>query len=236
MIRGLAVLSCLLLVAAACSNSTVTVDVFAASSLTDAFTELEERFEADNPEVDIRLNLAGSDTLRRQIDDGADAHVFAPAAIELFEGLNANPTPYAANQLEIITIDDAGVTERVMAGDFDGLLVARCSDGVPCGAAAEQLITALNLDLSDATVTAEANVRAVSAKVALGEADVGFVYRTDAFAASDAVVSTGLTAPEAAVVLAVARLDTESNEAQDFIDFLLRQEDLFNSLGFDGKP
>lgn len=236
MIRGFVALACFAILAAACSDSSVTVDVFAASSLTDAFTELEERFEADNPGVDIRLNLAGSDTLRRQIDDGADADVFAPAAIVMFEGLEAVPTPYAANQLQIITIDDASVTHRVMDGDFDGLLVARCAAGVPCGAAADELIEALSLDLSDATVTAEANVRAVSAKVALGEADVGFVYRTDAAAAGDAVISTAITSPEATVILAIARLDAESDEAQLFIDFVLNQQDLFSSLGFDRTP
>lgn len=233
--RSALALISLAVVAAGCSDSTVTVDVFAASSLTDAFTELEERFEAENPGIDIRLNLAGSDTLRRQINDGADAHVFAPASIELFDGLDLESVVYASNQLEIITIDD-NAAERVAAGDFDGLLVARCADGVPCGTAADQLISALGLNLSGATVTGEANVRAVSAKVALGEADVGFVYRTDALAAGDAVVSTGLTSRDAAVVLAMATIDPDNPDAQAFVDFVIDQQELFSSLGFDPAP
>lgn len=237
---ALALPVCLAIAAAGCGESTTTVDVFAASSLTDAFTELETRFEAENPDIDIRLNLAGSDTLRRQIADGADAHVFAPAAIDLFDGLSSadtavDPIPYATNQLEIIAIDD-DIANRVAAGDMNGLLVARCADGVPCGRAADQLIAALGLDVSDATVTAEANVRAVSAKVMLGEADVGLVYRTDAIAAGEEVVATGITSPEASVVLALAAIDSGNADAQAFVDFVIAQQELFRELGFSSAP
>lgn len=223
------------LLASACGSSTVTIDVFAASSLTDAFAEIERRFEAENPDIDIRINAAGSDTLRRQIDDGAGADVFAPASIELFDGLDASPVPYATNQLVVITTDDDQLADRVTAGDFDGLLVARCAAGVPCGTAADAMIDALGLDLSSATVTAEANVRAASSKVALGEADVGFVYRTDAVAAGDTVIVTSLTSPEARVVLAVAAL-SRSDSTQAFTDFVLEQDDVFRQLGFDPAP
>lgn len=236
MIRRFAALFSLVAMAAGCSSSTVTVDVFAASSLTDAFTELEEKFEAENPDIDIRLNLAGSDTLRRQIDDGANAHVFAPASIELFDGLEATPIPYATNQLQMITINDPEVVLRVLANDFDGLLVARCADGVPCGTATDQLVTAFGIDLSGATVTAESDVRAVLAKVALGEADIGFVYRTDAFAAGEDVTTTGMTSLDASVVLALAPIDPDNTEAQAFVDFVIAQQALFSSLGFGPAP
>jgi molybdate transport system substrate-binding protein len=227
------------LVAAGCSSSSTVVDVFAASSLTDAFTELEIRFEAENPDIDLRLNLAGSDTLRRQIDDGADADVFAPASIELFEGLDAEPNPYASNQLEVITttsIDpDLDLTEP---GAFDGFFVARCAPGVPCGDATDRLVELLGLDLGLATVTSEANVRAVLTKVELGEADVGFVYRTDAMAGGDRIVRTGLTSPEASVTLALATLDENSPEAQRFTDFVLSSvaSEVFAALGFAPAP
>lgn len=234
MIRALAAVCCLAVTATGCGDDVVTVDVFAASSLTDAFSELEERYEEANPDVDIRLNLAGSDTLRRQIDDGADADVLAPAALELFNGLGAEPLPYATNQLEIITIDPE-VAARVAAGDFAGLLIARCASGVPCGDAADEFIDASGFDFSDATVTSEANVRAVSAKVELGEADVGLVYRTDAVAAGDAVFATGITGAEASVVLAIAALDTDG-EAGAFVDFVLEQREVFDVLGFGPRP
>lgn len=227
------------LVAAGCGSSTTIVDVFAASSLTDAFTELERRFEAQNPDIDLRLNLAGSDTLRRQIDDGADADVFAPASIELFEGLDTTPTPYASNQLEVVISTDLDPALDLLApGAFDGFFVARCAPGVPCGDAADRLVEHLALDLDRATVTSEANVRAVLTKVELGEADVGFVYRTDALVGGDRITRTGLTSPEASVTLALAALDTDGPEAERFTDFVLSPEaaDVFASLGFAPAP
>jgi molybdate transport system substrate-binding protein len=226
--------------ASACTSSTITIDVFAASSLTDAFAEIEERFEAANPEIDIRLNLAGSDTLRRQIADGARADVFAPASLALFAGLDVTPIPYAANQLEIVVTADSGLTDRVIAGDLGGLLIARCAAGVPCGTAADRLVADLGLDLSGTTVTAEASVRAVLSKVQLGEADVGFVYRTDTVAAAGEVVPVGLTSDNARVVLALAALVDDESDASEaaeaFVAFAVSQDDVFAALGFERAP
>ena len=226
------------LLVTSCGNDNVTVEVFAASSLTDAFTELEERFEAENPGVDIRLNLAGSDTLRRQINDGAGADVFAPASIDLFDGIDVTPSTYATNVLEVIVSADLSVDDLTDPDGFDGLIVARCDSGVPCGIAADALIDALGLDLSGATITSETNVRAVLSKVELGEADVGFVYRTDALAGSDHIVVTGLTAPDAAVTLAVAALDPGATDASRFVDFVVSPEsaDVLAALGFTPAP
>ena len=240
MIRRFAAALCLLVTAAGCGDSTVTVDVFAASSLTDVFSELEERFETDNPGIDIRLNLAGSDTLRRQISDGADAHVFAPAAIELFDGLDAEPVPYASNQLEIITERDGEIASRVREGDLANLVVARCSPGVPCGDAADRLIEALGLDLSAATVTSEQNVRAVLSKVELGEADVGFVYRSDVSGTSNDVMPLEVDVESTRVTLAISALQATGSPTGDaaaaFVDFVISEADGPVFFGFDPAP
>ena len=240
MIRRLAALSCLAVMAAGCGDSTIKVDVFAASSLTDVFTELEQQFEADNPGIDIRLNLAGSDTLRRQINDGADAHVFAPASIELFDGLEVTPISYASNQLEIITGRDGQLASRVRQGELNGLVVARCSPGVPCGDAADRLIEALDLDLSGATVTAEPNVRAVLSKVELGEADVGFVYRSDVQAMSRDAMALEIDVESTRVVLAISALaesgDPTGDAAASFVAFVVSEAGGPVFFGFDPAP
>lgn len=236
--RRLAAIAICGLIAIGCSDDTTTVDVFAASSLTDAFSELEARFETENPGVDIRLNLAGSDTLRRQLDDGAEADVFAPASIDLFEGLDAEPETYATNQLTIIVSRSVDPGRDLTApGAIDGLILARCADGVPCGDAADTLIDSLGLDVSGATVTSEANVRAVLSKVELGEADVGLVYRTDALAGSSEIRATDLAAPEASVTLAVAAISTDP-EARRFVDFVHSETagEVFAGLGFGPAP
>lgn len=246
----LAILACFAAATAACGDDAVTVDVFAASSLTDAFSELEARYEEANPGVDIRLNLAGSDTLRRQIDDGADADVFAPAALELFDGLGVEPAIYASNLMVMVATDDA-VVQRVFDNDLEGLLVAQCAAGVPCGDIARAAIEQGPLDLSGATVTSEANVRAVLSKVVLGEADLGFVYVSD-IASVDPEIDTfaiEIWIPGAddredrpAASLGIAALtegdDTTARHATGFAAFVVdaANADVFERLGFDPGP
>lgn len=245
---GLLAACCLSIVA--CSNSDdLVVDVFAAASLTDAFTELEARYEAAHPGVDIRLNLAGSDTLRRQIDDEADADVFAPAAVELFDGLDVEPTVFASTRIVLIGTDES-LVDRIMANDVDGLLVARCAAGVPCGDAAQRAIDQGSLAFSEATVTFEPNVRAVYSKVVLGEADLGFVYVSDVVSAGvdvdlimfDVPVFTLEDEPSPSVLLGVAALtdsgDTTHEHATGFVALVTGPEGVavFDSLGFDPAP
>src|SRR3712207_4546146 len=59
-----------------------TLTVLAASSLTDAFGELERTFEERNPGVEVRQSFESSSTLLTQIQQGAPADVFASAAEE----------------------------------------------------------------------------------------------------------------------------------------------------------
>lgn len=226
--------------AVSCGDDATTIDVFAAASLTDAFSELEARFEADNPDVDIRLNLAGSDTLRRQIDDGASVDVFAPADAALLDGLDGDAIIYATNQIEMVanpdSLDDDGVGPTGTNTDWDaaGLVVARCAEGVPCGIATDALLAVQPIDLG--VVTFETDVRSVLTKVRLGEADAGFVYRTDRIAAGDEVIALGITAPEASVSLAVISL-SDAPDAQAFAAFVASGEAaaVLGELGF-GAP
>lgn len=84
------------------------VAVFAASSLTEAFTEVGEAFEAKHPGVNVVFNFAGTPTLRTQLEQGARADVFASAnpeqmelavAANVIEGVSA---PFASNSLVVI--------------------------------------------------------------------------------------------------------------------------------------
>lgn len=211
-----------------CGQDRTEVDVFAASSLTDAFTELEAQFEAANPDVDVRLNLAGSNVLLRQINDGAGAEVYAPAEVGLFAELDAQPRSFASNVLVAIVPAESSVKT---VADLSSLTVARCAVGVPCGDATDQWLDWAGLELSRAS--SEANVRSVLTKVRLGEADGGFVYRTDALAAGEQVRIIELD--EAPVVeLAIADL-AHSGASSDFVTFVLSEEasDIFADLGFD---
>lgn len=226
------------LIAAACSSSSQeTLDVYAASSLTDAFGMLEESFEADNPGVDVRLNLAGSNALLRQIDEGADAGVYAPADVTFMDDLRdrvfGDIEVYASNRLTLVVpADDDAVREVRSPADLarSDVLVARCAPGVPCGDATDRYLFGAGLTIGRATD--EPNVRAVLLKVVRGEADAGFVYTTDAMVSSADLTEIPLdNAPT--VDLAVAVL-SEDPIAAAFARHVHSPDgaEVFRTLGF----
>src|SRR5262245_935394 len=121
-----------------------TLTVFAAASLTGAFTELGKQFEEDNDGVKVTFNFAGSSDLVSQIQEGAPADVFASADTanmdkatgdDLVEG---DPVNFASNTLEIATPPDnpANVKSFQDLGK-PGIQVVICAPEVPCGTATE---------------------------------------------------------------------------------------------------
>lgn len=182
------------------TGDTQTLTVFAAASLSGAFTDLAEEFEAANPGVEVQLSFDGSSGLVDQIAGGAPADVFASAdeitmdrAVE--EGMvTGEPTLFATNVLTIITPpgNPAGITG--LDESLDGSRLVVCADGVPCGNATRALADEAGVEL--APVSEESNVTDVRGKVESGEADAGLVYTTDATAAGEAVEVIGIAGAE----------------------------------------
>lgn len=179
---------------------TGTLTVFAAASLTDVFGDLGDQLMADNPDLDVQFNFAGSAALAAQLVQGAPADVFASAnekqmAVVTAAGLQAaDPTIFTENVLEIAvpTGNPGDVTGLADFGNAD-LTLAVCAAQVPCGAAATAVF-------ADAGITArpdteEEDVRAALTKVQLGEVDAALVYATDVRAAGADV--EGIAFPEA---------------------------------------
>lgn len=197
----------LLLPLAACGGrdeDTTTLTVYAAASLTSAFEQLGERFEAAHDGVDVRLSFGGSADLVTQIQEGAPADVFASADTANMDRLVADglaaggPEDFATNTLEIAVPpgNPAGITGlRDLARPGVDLVV--CAPEVPCGAAA--LAVAKNGGITLTPVSQEQSVTDVLAKVAAGEADAGLVYVTDVLGAGDDV--EGIDLPEASAVV-----------------------------------
>ena len=165
------------------------VTVFAAASLTAAFTEIGDAFEAENPDANVVLNFAGSSDLVTQITEGAPADVFASADLKNMTkvtdaSLNAaEPVVFATNIAEIIVGagNPKGVTGVADLADPTDLIVVQCASEVPCGSYAEQIYEKAGITVTPASF--EENVKAVVTKVTLGEADAGIVYATDVTAA-----------------------------------------------------
>ncbi|MEO0602265.1 MAG: molybdate ABC transporter substrate-binding protein, partial [Myxococcota bacterium] len=176
------------LLGCATDDGSPTLSVFAASSLTEAFEDLEHSFEAEHPGVDLQLTFAGSQVLRLQIEQGARADVFASADERHLQALLdtgdvVDARIFAENELTLIVPPSPRAVTR-----FEDLpRASRIVVGSPQGPVGTY--TRLLLDRAGATwgatfaaairrnvVSEEPNVRLVRAKVELGEADAAFVY------------------------------------------------------------
>jgi molybdate transport system substrate-binding protein len=175
-----------------------TLVVFAASSLRAPFSALAGPFRAAHPGVDVVFSFAGTPELRAQLHHGAAADVFAAAdhdAVQALvdEGRLQPPQVFAGNGL-VVVAPPGGITR------FDELpaapRVALGAAHVPAGRYAEQALAAAAVRRGDdfrARVLAhvasrEPNVKQVLARVRTGEADAGFVYRSDVVGVDDVVV------------------------------------------------
>ncbi|HEY2776915.1 MAG TPA: molybdate ABC transporter substrate-binding protein [Gaiellaceae bacterium] len=153
--------------------------VYAAASLTDAFPKLDPA---------QKYSFGGSNTLAAQIMQGAPADVFASAnttlPAQLFaKGICSKPVIFTRNRLVIVVPKS---NPENIHGIYDltknGIKLDIAGAGVPVGSYTLQILKNMNLTSAVLAnvVSKETDVREVLAKVALGEADAGFVYSTDA--------------------------------------------------------
>jgi molybdate transport system substrate-binding protein len=196
--------------------------VYAASSLTDVFQDLD---------AEAVFNFAGSDELATQIREGAKADVYAAASPrypdELYgDRLVDQPVIFATNRLVLVVPKDNRARINSLADlDKESVKLVIGAEGVPVGDYTRQVLEkAGEMQILDRVVSDEEDVKGVLAKVALGEADAGFVYATDAKAAGDKVRSVVLPAqiqvPIRYPVAIVAETKREE-EARSFVDLLL---------------
>lgn len=219
------------------------VTVLAAASLTDAFTELAERFEAEHDGVHVVLSFGGSSGLAQQVVTGVPADVFAAASPETMAtvvdagGAASEPEVFARNRMQVVVPAGNPASVRGLRDLADPeRTVALCAGQVPCGAAAEQVFAVAGL--RPAPDTLEQDVKAVLTKVQLGEVDAGLVYRTDVIAAGDSVL--GLPTPQADRVstdylVAVLSEAPNSVAAQAFVAFVRSAEGrrVLSAAGFE---
>jgi molybdate transport system substrate-binding protein len=231
-------------VPAASTVAPVTGDVvvFAAASLTAAFTAIGDAFKVDNPGANVTFNFAASSDLVTQINQGAPADAFASADENNMKKLTdaagnaGDPVIFATNSLAIMVApgNPKGITGVKDLANND-LIVVLCAPEVPCGKYAGQVFT--NAGVTVTPKSLEENVKAVVTKVTAGEADAGIVYETDVLAAKDK--AAGVEIPAAINVVAkypiVATKEAKnSSGAKAFIDFVLSEagQKILASYGF----
>ncbi len=166
------------------------LDVYAAASLAEVFPQIDPN---------ARFSFAGSDELATQIREGARADVFAAASSkypqELFaEDLVEEPVTFASNRLVLIVPKaNPAAIESVEDILQPGTRLVVAAEGVPVGDYTRTVLDTLGLSAAlDNVISNEDDVKGVAGKVALGEADAGFVYATDVTPVADRVLAVEL--------------------------------------------
>jgi molybdate transport system substrate-binding protein len=215
------VLAALLAPAGAVARTQLTV--YAAASLTDVFPKIDS-FD--------RYSFAGSNQLAAQIQQGAPADVFASANTALpnqlyAKGLCSKPVVFTRNTLVVVVprSNPAGI-RSIYDLTKRGLKLVVAAPGVPVGSYTLQVLKNMNLSarVQNNIVSQETDVREVLSKVALGEADAGFVYSTDAKTVSTRVKTIKVPAwaqPKVQYGICVVTASAHKADAQAFVKRVL---------------
>jgi len=236
---------------AACGNSSsssatstpssIKLNIFAAASLTESFTQIAAAYHQSHPDVTITNNFNGSQLLEQQIANGAPADVFASADMANMlkasnAGLVGDAKVFVKNRLVvIIPVGNPGQIMSLKDLARKGVKIDIEAPTVPAGNYSRQAL--MNMSQSPDyganygssvlanVVSQEENVKAVVQKVQLGEVDAGFVYRTDVTAAVASKL-TILDIPDpfnviAQYPIAVVKSSANAAAAQSFVDYVL---------------
>ena len=230
--------------------------VFAAASLTEAFTEIAEEYESLNPGSKVVVNFAGSQQLAQQLSQGAPADVYASADQKQMENVihagrvkRGTEKVFITNQLVVILpAENPGSIQDL--GDLveAGLQIILADGAVPVGRYSMEMLdnasqqsgygVKFKEDVLNNVVSYEENVRAVLSKILLGEADAGIVYLSDAFGAQEGQIGL-IDIPDqvnvtASYFLAPISDSLNPNLARKFIDFILSPagQEIITRYGF----
>lgn len=215
------------------------ITVFAASSLTQVFPQIDK-----SP----RYSFGGSDQLALQLQQGAPADVYAAASPKYPEllyrsGLLRKPVVFATNKLLVIVPrSNPAHISSVYDLRRSGVRVVIGDKSVPIGSYTLQILDALGItnDVLKNVVSEETDVKGIVAKVAVGEADAGFVYVTDARTAASQLKDIplpGWAQPPVRYEIAVLKTTTHAAAARAFVKRVLSKRGrlLLKRAGF-GLP
>lgn len=236
----------------------VTLNVFAAASMTETLTEIQEMYKEVAPNVTLVFNFDSSGTLKTQIQEGADCDVFISAAQKQMNQLDKDADPEVntdgldyvlegtrMNLLEnkvVLAVPDGNPKNIESFADLgtDKLsLLALGNEDVPVGQYSTEILTNLGiLDSLEAAgkITYGSNVKEVTTQVSEAAADAGIIYATDAFSAKLTVVDQAGSDLCKQVIYPAAVLNVSKNPeaAKEFLAYL--QTDtcmkVFEAVGF----
>jgi molybdate transport system substrate-binding protein len=223
-----------LLVLASCGGSSTATEsdavlVFAAASLTEAFSDEQAMLRSEQPGLDVTFNFAGSGTLVTQIEQGAPADVIATADTASMQKLIdarlvAPSTVFAHNKLAIVVGSGNPKDIRSLADlARPDVTVVLADPSVPAGKYAAQVLTKADVTVKPKSL--ETDVKSAVARVTSGEADAAIVYVTDVKAAGNN--STAIEIPDSQNVIAeypiaIVKATSHRDAAVAFVDAITK--------------
>ncbi len=247
---------------ASASDEKITLNVFAAASMTETLTELADAYMEENPNVEIVLTLDSSGTLETQILEGAECDIFISAAQKQMNELDAscdadvNPDgndyiledsrfDFLENKVDLTVAEgnpkNINSFDDLKAGLSDGsIMLAMGNSDVPVGQYTQKILTYLGLDeaslAASGNITYGTNVKEVTTQVSEATVDCGIIYATDAYSAGLTVVAEATADMCGQVIYPAAILKQSANAdaAQNFLDYLTSDDadDVFANVGF----
>jgi len=238
------------------SSHAADLTVFAASSLTDAFTEIGKDFDVKSGNTTI-FQFAGSQALRTQLEQGAKADVYASASATQFDPLVKTGTvrsgqTFARNRLIVIAPQTSTVVKTLADLARPGIKLVLADKTVPVGnysrktfdliAKAGTYGSDFNTRLLKNVVSEEPNVRQVTLKIQLGQGDAAVVYVSDVTPSLKAEVRTiGLPTrfnPLVSYPIGVLNASQNAAPAKAFVDYVLSNDGqrVLKKWGFVGSP
>ncbi|HEY4599823.1 MAG TPA: molybdate ABC transporter substrate-binding protein [Cerasibacillus sp.] len=230
------------------ANETASLTISAAISLTDALEEMKPIFEKEH-NVELTFNLGGSGKLAQQIQQGAPVDVFISANQDWMDTLEKEELiqtdtrkDITGNKIVLISSKDAHLSMNLLE-EIDQLdsvkqIAVGNPETVPAGKYTEQILTHLEKwdGLQNQIILAK-DVRQVLTYVETGNAEIGFVYESDAKTSDqiDILLTADTKMHDPIIYPAAVTTDTEhENVAKDFLEFLEsdQAQDILQSYGF----
>lgn len=227
------------------SDPKVELTVSAAASLKEAMTDIEKEFEK-NSNIDLILNFGASGSLQQQIEQGAPCDVFISAGQKQMNTLEDKSLlledtrkDLLKNSLVLIGPKDTSLDKLL---DIKNSAVKHIAMGdpssVPAGKYADEVIENLSIknDISSKLVFAK-DVKEVLAWVASGNAEVGFVYKSDALVSDSVKIIENIDKQHHSPItypVAAIKSSKKTNECKSFIDFLFIEDSqkIFEKYGY----
>jgi molybdate transport system substrate-binding protein len=224
----------------------VTLTISAAQSLKDVMDEVALLYKEKYPDHNVVVNLGGSGSLQRQIEQGAPVDLFISAALDNMAQLKGKGLLYQdaywnliENRLVLVTPKDSSEIQG-----FEDLLLDKVQtvalgepNSVPAGMYALEALSFLDMDgkVKEKSVYAK-DVREVAAWVESGNAQAGFVYMTDALASKGLRVAVEADPKShTPIVYPVGIIkDGQVKEALELVELLYSKEaaGIFEKYGF----